>query len=88
MFQTGWVYPEAKLARWRDVQFARLFGQEAVGVDKAKGLTIRGYWLRGQLFVTQVTRTMTRGFDRLPVEIVSEADDPDLAIEAAPLPAA
>jgi hypothetical protein len=88
MFQTGWVYPEAKLARWRDMQVARLFGREAVGVDKDRGLTIRGYWMRGQLFVTEVTRTMARGFDRLPIEVVPVVDGPELPIEAAPLPAA
>ena len=87
-FQTGWVYPEAKLARWRDMQFARFFGREAVGVDKDRGLTIRGYWLQGQLFVTEVTRTMARGFDRLPIEVIADVDDPELPIETAPLPAA
>ena len=87
-FQTGWVYPEAKLARWRDMQLARFFGREAVGVDKDRGLTIRGYWLRRQLFVTEVTRTMARGFDRLPSEAWPAVDEPELPLETAHLPAA
>ena len=66
-FQIGWVYPEAKPARWRDIQFARLFGSEAVGVDKCRGMTIRGYWHQGQLYVTGIRRTALRGFDREPI---------------------
>jgi len=83
-FETGWVYPEAKLARWRDVQFARLFGREAVGVDKDRGVTIRGYWIRGQLYVTEVTRTVARGFDRFPPDASPIFDQPELPIEMPP----
>jgi hypothetical protein len=83
-FETGWVYPEAKLARWRDIQFARLFGREAVGVDKGRGVTIRGYWIREQLYVTEVTRTVARGFDRLPPDAIPAFDQPELPIEMPP----
>jgi hypothetical protein len=64
-FKIGWVYPEAKPARWRDIQVARLFGSEAVGVDKNSGVSIRGYWFQSHLYVTEIRKTTLR--DREPI---------------------